>query len=276
MRSGMVMVTVVAGLALVAGCDDATGPADGARVSVQFAATPSLSGSAAPQSAVPGGLQPAAVMLSGVNGSLELDTIHVVVDEFELERSEDVAGCDDDEAAGVDDDACEEFEVGPTFVALGLDAAPAVAASAPVPAGSYDELEFEIEDLEDDEEGAEGQRIAELLASIRSTFPEWPREASMRVAGTFTPTGGEAQRFVAYFEAEIEVELEFATPFVVSGDEASRIVTVELNPADWFTRPDGSVLDLTQYDYASTGLVVEFELEMEHGFEGVEHDHEDD
>ena len=71
MRRAMRMVAVVAVLATVAGCDDATGPADGARVSVRFAATSSLAGSAAPQSLAPGALVPASVALSGTNGSLE-------------------------------------------------------------------------------------------------------------------------------------------------------------------------------------------------------------
>lgn len=265
------MLLLVAGLFL-GGCDDALGPQrDGPQVGIQFALSGSSSASVAPAGT---GLLRAlgTVAMTGTNGTLELDTIHVIVAEFELERTEGAEDACEDDRSGSDDD-CEEFDVGPTFVNLPLDAGPTTAVTASVPPGSYEEVEFEVEDLDDDEENtAERQRIAELTTSIRAQFPDWPRDASMRVAGTFTPTGGTPRPFVAYFEAEIEVEREFDTPFVVTEDDVSRTITVELNPSLWFSRVDGTVMDLSAFDFATTGRLLEFEVEMEHGFERVEHD----
>ena len=98
----------------------------------------------------------------------------------------------------------------------------------------------------------------------------------MRLVGTFTPTDGDPVPFRVYVEAEIEVELEFDTPFVVTADDVSRTITVELDPNDWFLLGNGSVVNLAQYDYPTTGMVPEFEVEIENGFKSVEHDDEDD
>lgn len=272
------IVGVLVLAAAVAACDDGTGLNGEAAVSVDFVSqgattSGSLLGS-------PAALTAAAIALDGTNGVLTLETAHVVLNEFELERADDLAGCDDDSSSdddgsddGSDDDSCSEIEQGPLFLELPLESGERTSVSGQVPAGVYDEIEFEIEDLEDDaDEPGEAERIAALLAEIRGQFPEWPREASMRVAGTFTPEGGEAEPFVAYFEAEIEIEMEFDTPFEVTESDVSRTITVELDPRDWFVRSDGTVMDLTEWDYASTGRVLEFEVEIENGFKTVEHD----
>lgn len=95
----------------------------------------------------------------------------------------------------------------------------------------------------------------------------------MVVVGTFTPATpadgaqpAQAGRFFqVYFEAEIEVELAFSPPLVIDG--GARSVVVELLPHVWFKRPDGTVLDLSRFDFAATGRIVEFELEMAKGIE---------
>ena len=51
-----------------------------------------------------------------------------------------------------------------------------------------------------------------------------------------------------------------------------KIVTVTVDPLAWFIRPDGTVLDLSQFDFDATGQVVEFEVEMEDGFTEIEFD----
>lgn len=259
------MAVALAGL-LAAGCDDGTG-ISGARVAVDFSTTPTTAAS------IMGFGTPiaASIDVPGSNGVLTLDTVHVILNEFELERVEDLAGCDSAETD--DHDACEEFEVGPALLELPLDGGTTTAVSADVQPGEYGQLEFEIEDLEDDEDDpSEAEAIADLRDDILARFDDWPREASMRLVGTFTPTEGDPISFRAYAEAEIEVELEFDTPFVVTEEDVSRVVTVELDPSSLFKRPDGSVLNLAEYDYPSSGRVLAFEFEMENGFEGVDHD----
>lgn len=94
----------------------------------------------------------------------------------------------------------------------------------------------------------------------------------MRAEGTFTPTGGSATPFVVYFDAEIEIERDLAQPLVLDEERAGAEVTVRLDPAAWFTLSDGSVLDLSQFDYGTTQTLLEFEVEMEDGVQEIEVD----
>ena len=186
--------------------------------------------------------------------------------EFELERISD-DGCSN----LVDDDACEKFEAAPVFVDVPLDGGQTVAVTAPVDPDTYDELDFEIEDLEDDEDDpVKAQQIEALMAAILAEFPDWPREASMLVTGTFTPTGGSPQAFRAYFEAEVEIEIELVPPVTVTDDGNGATFTVNIDPSLWFTNPDGTVRNLAELDYDATGQVVEFEVEIENGFTELE------
>lgn len=279
------LMTVVLAAVLVAACDEGTGP-NGTRVAIEFA-------TAASSSSILGfGAVAASIDVEGSNGVLILDTMHVIVNEFELERVGASAGCDDDEAGlefaadddGMDedepedddledDDDCEEFETGPSLQSLPLDGGTTTVVSADVTEGEYGFVEFEIEDLEDDEDDlVEAGWIDELRAMINEEFDTWPEQASMRVVGTFTPTDGDPVSFVTFVEAEIEVELAFDSPFVVTAEDVNRTVTVEWSPADLLLRGDGTVLNLADYDYESTGMVPELELEVENGFKHVEHD----
>lgn len=259
--------TPLLGLALAAAFGltacDSLGPGDGTGVNIAFQTASEGSASAAGASASLTESPEAspAIQFSGDNGTLEIETAHLVVTDFELKRAN--ADCD----AAEDEDACEEFEGGPQFVELPLDGGTSVAVSQEVPADSYSELEFEVDDLEDDDGDEDHQSEQELLEDIQSQFTDWPEDGSLRVTGTFSPEdGSEPREFAAYFEAEIEVEREFSSPLVVEEDTGNRTVTVTVDPSVWFTAADGSVVDLSQYDYESTGSVAEFELEMEDGF----------
>lgn len=66
--------------------------------------------------------------------------------------------------------------------------------------------------------------------------------------------------FKVHFEAEIEVEKELIPPLVVTGEGASRTLTVILDPRQWLTAgPVGT--DLSQFN----GRLVEFEFELDRG-----------
>lgn len=248
-------------LPLAAACSDATGSEDG-RVAVRFNAV--TTAGASTQTSASGALfshVPAtgAITLSGSNGTLVLQDIRLIVSELELERAN--ATC-----VGEDDDACEEFEGGPFLVNL-LDGSAATVVNAMIPAGSYTEFEFEVEDLDadEDDDSTERRTIQSILAQMRQAYPSFPSDASMVVHGTFTPTGGAAQPFTVYFDAEIEVEQEFATAFRVPEDGA---ITVNLMPATWF-QTGTQVMNLA----ALNGRTVEFEAEFESGVE-VEKDND--
>jgi hypothetical protein len=83
------------------------------------------------------------------------DAIRLIVSEIELERAE--GAC-----VGEDDDDCEEFEGGPFLVNL-LDGTGDEVVNAIIPAGSYTEFEFEVENL-----AALNGRTVEFEAEFKS------------------------------------------------------------------------------------------------------------
>ena len=246
----MVMTLLLA----TAGCSDATG-AGGDRVGVRF----NVVAPAASLAAVEGPSfdhVPATgpVTVTGSNGTLLIQDIRLIVSELELNRVD--AACVEDS----DSDDCEEFEGGPFLVNL-LDGTPNQVVNALIPPGTYSKFEFEVEDVEADEDDDSGERAAmqAILTQVRQAYPAFPGDASMVVHGTFTPTGGAAQVFTVYFDAEVEVEQEFATPFRVPEDG---LINVNLDPAAWF-RDGGQVLNLA----ALNGQLIEFHQDFEQGIE---------
>lgn len=253
-----------------AACGDTTGPEGAGSFALRFATADGSSPSHAsgPSFSLLGAEE---VTIEGTNGVLSITDIRFIVGEFKLERDEDA--CGEIEGEEEDDDSCEKFETGPYFVDLPLGTGSAPRVSQVVPAGSYTELKFEVEDIDldeadDDDDAAEIRQVAEAIRA--AGFTDWPSEASMVVVGTFTPTGGAAVPFTAYFEAEVKVEMEFETPLVIG--EGQTDATVELDPTVWFKAFDGRVIDLSAYDFGTTGEVVEFEAKMEHGFTKIELD----
>jgi hypothetical protein len=181
--------------------------------------------------------------------------------EFELDRANDDS-CDL-LADGEDDDHCEKFESLPFFVDLPLDNRAVTVASSSIDPDDYKELDFEIEDLGDDDFPT---GVAEaLLAQIRTDHPDWPDRASMAFVGEFETTGGEVRTFTRYAQAEIEIEMAFDPPITI--DAGSADITVVVDPTDWMKAADGSVLDLSTVDN-----LFEFEVEIENGFKEVEFD----
>jgi hypothetical protein len=213
--------------------------------------------------------------IAGANGTLVIDDLRMVVAEFELKGDDDVNTCggvDDDgtddrgsgDASGDDGaaDDCDDFDAGPMFIDFPLTGGAVSVGSGNVPAGTYREVEFQVEDLDDDEENAaERARIDRLRTQILAQFPDWPRDASLLVVGTFTPTGGTPQSFRAFIEAEIEIETELS-PRLVVGEGESRSVDVLLDAATIF-RSGANVLNLAQASGRN-----ELEIKIENGFHG--------
>ncbi|MBI4408536.1 MAG: hypothetical protein HY561_02430 [Gemmatimonadetes bacterium] len=256
------LMVLLAG-ALVGACgEDATEPSPQRTVAVRFG-TAATSAGGVSAAVVPafGSAALDEVLVTGTNGTLSITDIRFIVEEFELKRAD--VDCD----TAANEDACEKIEAPPSFVDLPLGPGAVTAASAQVETGSFEEIEFEVDDVEvDADDSAEEQAQTQaLLATIRQTFPDWPGKASMIVIGSFTPTGGTARNFRVYFRAEIEIEREFEPPLVI--DQTNRNLTIEVVPENWFKQPDGTVLDLSQFDFATTAQLVEFELEMDEGFE---------
>jgi len=253
-----------ASLLAIAACGDGTGPDTGAAVAIRFGTAGATSASASAGLAMVASATQSSV-IEGTNGTLEITDIRMIVEEFELEPVE-VSDCD----VEPEPVACEDFEVSYFFVDVPLTGAPVTVVQENIPAGLYDELEFEVGDVEVDDdsgEGADASVIAALFATVRGEFPDWPEKASMVVVGSFTPTGGSAVNFRVYFEAEVEVEIDLIPPLDVTEEGVSHSILIELGPRMWFLRGDGTVIDLSEFDFPTTGQLIEFELEIEDGFE---------
>ena len=257
---GLALSTLVA-------CGDSTGVGDPARVALNFqvqTATAAASVAGPARTSGPTRVVGPPLVLEGTNGTLTIDEIRLIVAEVELEGDDDAC-----EAEAGDD--CAEFEAPPRFLDLPLDGTPVEAFVGLVPPGTYDELEFEIEDLEDDEDDTSfAAEIAALREEIRDEFPDWPEEATALVVGSFESTDGETTSFRVFLAAEIEVERDLIPPLVVGEDGATPDLTVDVRPDIWFGASDGSVLELHLWDYDATAQVWEFEVEMENGFVEIE------
>lgn len=260
-RSGALLTAAVISLSA---CDGSTSPDSNA--AVRFS-SPAVAGQST-MTTVGGN---AGLSIAGTNGTLVITDIKIVVDEFELKRVESLDGldCDELDDSPSSDDDCSEFESRIFVADVPLGTGTVTVANDRIPAGTYDEMEFEVKDLfvdsSDEDDVARAARIAEVLATLRQTYTDWPAGASMMIEGTFTPTGGAAQPFRVYFDADVEVETELSPALVI--DASSSGVTIELRPDLWFKRTDGSVLNLALFNFASTSTLAELEVEFEDGFE---------
>jgi hypothetical protein len=260
-RLAPLILAAIVAVAIV-GCDS-TGPStSGGELKVSFTtassstqSTPSLTKIASDS-----------LVLSGSNGTLQITDIRLIVDKVKLEQDTD--GTNED---GTEIEIEREVEVErPRFLDLPLqESEVSPVAAGDVPNGTYNELEFEVDDLDDDEGNAQ-----ELLSDLRNEegFPNWPEDASMIVVGTFASSGGTSTSFSTYFEAEIEVEQLLNPPIEVNSEGFSRELIVRLDPARWFERGDGTIEDLSQFDFEETGTVKELEAEFEDGVAEIEYD----
>ena len=260
-------------LGTLAACDDTTTPAGTATLDIAFAtaSTTVMDGDLAALQ-VDGPLY--AMDVSGTNGTLTIDEIHVIVSELELEG---VVGACDEPAGSEDDDEeddledCEEFESPPSLVQIPADGTPLVVATGAVPLGTYTGLEWEVEDVSLDEEDEDEAELEAVRADIESVFGAgvWPDEASMAIVGSFLADGEtEPVEFTTFFDAEIEVEMPIDPALEITEEGASRELKVVLSPDVWFTNADGTVMNLA----ALSGQLVEFEAEFEDGVLEIEHD----
>ena len=251
-------------LSVVAACEDSTSPTgDGATVSLSVA-VPAPAGAVA---SVTGGAMFAMVPVTDGVRTLDIETVELVLKEIELEMEES-EDCDDHLEG--EEDSCEEFETDPVLLDLPLDGSGvAQAFEIPgVPAGTYDEVEFEIHTPENDP--GDDQFLLD--------HPEFDG-ISIRVTGTFDDgQGGGAQPFTFESNMSQEQEMDLVPPLVV-GDGAVANVTLQVDVSVWFYAADGETL--IDPATASTGQpnesVVEENIQDSlHVYEDDDMDGEDD
>jgi hypothetical protein len=220
------ILAVAATVAVLAACDDTTGPDATVGLTLSAALAPAAAPAAPASTGSP--LPPQAraeTLYDGVN-ELVLHYVGLAVDEVELESVLDDE-CDDSDGEGMaGNDDCAEFEAGPFLLELPLDGSTVVeVAEVAVRPGTYDELEFEI-DVPDGEDGA-----------FVEAHPDF-QGVSVWVRGTWN---GEPFTFISDVEAEQEMALVPAME-VLEGD-APRNLTLTLDISGWFTDGSGALVD---------------------------------
>lgn len=211
------LATVVA----LAACDDATGPNGTVPLSLSVAVTPTATVAASPSASLP--LAFAETFTDGAN-TLVLTRVAMVVSEVELER----INHDDCDVIEGDDDSCEEFEAGPFLLELPLDGSVDQVISVNVPADVYDELEFEIDNPDDDDQ-AERDFVA--------ANPDFDR-VSIRVEGTWN-----GEDFVYLSRLEAEQEIDLVPPLEVTEGSGPMNLTLSLDVSGWFVDASGNLVD---------------------------------
>ena len=189
MRTASILTALALSI-LLAACGGTAGLGDGTRVAVAFGVAAPAVGAASSVGTSAVTVQGDTLRIEGSNGVLDLTTVAFIVTEIELD-------CDDDRVG-----PCADFETDPVFIDLPLGSGTVEATSSRIRPGTYDELGFEIDDLDD---VSRSVRTA-LLAEIRSRFPAFPSDASMVVEGTFTPIGDASRAFQVFFDADVDFD----------------------------------------------------------------------
>jgi hypothetical protein len=252
MRSATIhRILCTAGLAAsVAACSDSGGAAPSGDTQLAFnlatravpSAPASLIGLVAPES-----------YTDDAGNTLTYDRVQIVFREVELENESHDGGCEN--PAG--DDGCEEVNIGPFLVDLPLGEPGASRVfTATVPAGTYDKVEFQIRQPDDDPEDQ----------AFLAEHPEFAN-ISLRVEGSYNGTPFE---FTSALEADLELEL--TTPIVLGGS-AETDLTLLVNLDAWFRAPDGTLLDPASAD---AGVVAENIQRSFEAFEDEDHSGSDD
>lgn len=211
----------LAAVAALAACDSGTGPEGMVPLSLSVALAPTAPAAAGQAASLP--LAFAETFDDGDN-TLVVTRVAMVVSEVELERMNH----DDCDMVEGDDDSCEEFETGPFLLELPLDGTVDRVLSVDVPPDVYDELEFEIDNPDDDDQ-AERDFVA--------AHPDFDR-VSIRVEGTWN---GEAFVFTSRLEAEQEMDL--FPPLEVTEGSGPVNLTLSVDISGWFVDGSGNLVD---------------------------------
>ncbi len=242
-------LAIIAFIAVLTACDSGERAADTGQVNVRASIAPLSSFASAARATKP---SPTSLALEGPNGTLTITDIGLILGSVEVGGSI----------------GRTELEAEPRFLTLPLD--PSVVesvASARVATATYKEITFEVEDAT--LQGS--QEEDSLQARIEDRYPDWPDEASMVVAGSFTQQGEDTPtEFVTYFQGEAKIEHELSAPLEVTGGALFRNLTIRLDLSRWFAQPDGSLWNLSEQDYEQTGAIIEFESEFEKAVTEIE------
>ena len=182
----------------------------------------------------------------------------IVLREIELKR-EEYDSCDDD----MSNDDCEEFEAGPVLLDMPLNGDVEQLVSIEVPVGTYDELEFEIHKVSNDDPQDQ---------DFRNRYPHMVG-TSIRIEGTYNGTS-----FVYETDLEVEQEMDLPSPIEVIDANTATNVTVMIDLSTWFVDGSGNLVDPNTGNKggANESLVKENIKRSIEAFEDENHDGHDD
>ena len=247
--------TLMAAAIALAACEDGTGPGGGEATGATLSFAVAQPAGPATTARIAAGPQQV-IITDDAGRTLDIMRIQVVLEDVELDREFD------DDCNDVD--ACEKFEIGPVLIDLPVNGGVVTPFNVAIPADTYDELEMEIDDAEDDSTSAQ----------FFAANPTWPQDASMRIVGTFDANDGSGpQPFDVYLEISAEIERELNPPLVVTDSAQDVNVTVEIDVAAWFQGAGGLIdpRDLAIDD----DLIDDLEDTIEDSFEAFEDDDRD-
>lgn len=183
-----------------------------------------------------------------------LQSSHVTITEAKMLIRE-VEFESDLEDDGIADDSLE-FETGPFVVELNLNGALNTIAVKNVPAGSYDEIEFEVHKPEDNETPPDPD--FKIGTSGDERF-------SVIIRGTYN-----GQEFLYRSNENMEQEIELASPLLIDEQTESINVTMSVDLSQWFVSETGSDLDPTDENVRD-----QIDESIKRSFEAFQDDDED-
>lgn len=148
-----------------------------------------------------------------------------------------------------------EFETGPTVVELNLDGSLNTLKVAEVPAGTYNEVEFEVHKPEDNETPPDPDF---------KTGTSGDQRFSVIINGIF-----DGQEFTYRSQVNMEQEIEFIDPLVINENEQVN-VTLTVDTSGWFVDEAGNQLNPTVEENRS-----EIDDSIKRSFEGFRDDDKD-
>ena len=249
-------IWAVLGLAAtLAACSDGTGLSDNGPGQVSLSVTTTL----------PGGASNAMFMAAGADtltdgqNQLVITQAELVLREIELERISDDA-CD---SLAVDHDSCEKFETGPILLDLPLDGSVEQVLAIVPDTGIYDEIEFELHKVSNDDPED---------AAFRAAYPDMVGK-SIRIRGSYN-----GQPFTYENDINDEQEYDLVPPLVVDEMTTNVNVTLSIDIDSWFRTMAGDLVNPQSGNKggANESLVNENIKNSFQAFEDDDHDGEDD
>jgi hypothetical protein len=175
-----------------------------------------------------------AVLVGTSSDTMIISRVQLVLDEVKLKRA-GVSACPDsmristDRSRSSDDRGCSRLDLGPVLLDLPLSGTSTSPLSVKVPAGTYREIEFELDDV------SNGTNASAAERAFVAANPDL-RDVSVRVIGTYKGTP-----FTYTSRPKAEVEFEFS-PALEIKDGVNDNVTISLDLAAWFKDGSGAII----------------------------------